>query len=266
MTEGTLRIRGLDAWYGHFRALHGIDLDVDAGETVAVIGANGAGKTTLLRAVAGLVPVAAGGRVELDGVALQTLRPHERVQRGVSMVPEGRRLFPSLSVRENLLVAARPGRWSLDAVHELFPHLPALAQRPAGALSGGEQQAVAIGRGLLANPRVLLLDEVSLGLAPVVVARLYAALAKIAAAGMTMLVVEQDVGQALRLAARVHCLRAGRTVLSAAAADVTAAEVLAAYFGAPSGGSRSERTGPSGGSRSERTGPSGARGASGADA
>jgi branched-chain amino acid transport system ATP-binding protein len=228
-----LRIEALEAWYGHFRALQDIDLTVAAGETVAVIGANGAGKTTLLRAVAGLVPVAGASRITLDGGALHALRPHERVRRGVSMVPEGRKLFGSLSVRENLLIGARAGAWTLDTVHDLFPNLPALTSRPAGALSGGEQQAVAIGRGLLANPRVLLLDEVSLGLAPVVVERLYAALAEIAAAGMTMLVVEQDVGQALRLAGRVHCLRAGRTVLTAPAAEVTTPAVTAAYFGAP---------------------------------
>ncbi len=228
----TLVVRDLGASYGHFQALSGIDLTVAAGETLAVIGANGAGKTTLLRAMAGLVTVT--GAVDLDGEPLAAVPPHRRVARGISLVPEGRRLFPSLSVRENLTVGAASGRsgpWDVDAVHDLFPNLAALRDRPAGALSGGEQQAVAIGRGLMANPSVLLLDEVSLGLAPVVVERLYAALAQIGAAGMTMLVVEQDVGQALKLAARVHCLRAGRTVLTAAAADVTADAVTTAYFG-----------------------------------
>ena len=245
-TSPLLRIRDLDAHYGHFQALFGIDLDVGAGEAVAVIGANGAGKSTLLRAVAGLVRLPPSARIELDGVALHTLRPHQRVRSGVSLVPEGRRLFPSLTVEENLLVARSAGgaridtaslgaggTWTLDAVYDLFPNVAALRHRPGGALSGGEQQAVAIGRGLMADPRVLLLDEVSLGLAPVVVDRLYAALATIAAAGMAMLVVEQDVGAALRLAGRVHCLRAGRTVLTAAAADVTSAAVTEAYFGAP---------------------------------
>lgn len=233
-TSPLLRIRDLEAHYGHFQALFGIDLDVGAGEAVAVIGANGAGKSTLLRAVAGLVRLPPTARIELDGVALQALRPHQRVRSGVSLVPEGRRLFPSLTVEENLSVASRGagGTWTLDAVYDLFPNVAALRRRPGGALSGGEQQAVAIGRGLMADPRVLLLDEVSLGLAPVVVDRLYAALATIAAAGMAMLVVEQDVGAALRLAGRVHCLRAGRTVLTAAAADVTSAAVTEAYFGA----------------------------------
>lgn len=224
-----LDVRGLDAHYGHLQALFGIDLTLDDGETLAVIGANGAGKTTLLRAVMGQVP--ADGGILLGGTSLAGLRPHERVRAGVTMVPEGRKLFPSLSVAENLQVGAAPGAWDLDAVYELFPNIPLLRGRPAGALSGGEQQAVAIGRGLMANPRVLLLDEVSLGLAPVVVGRLYEALATIGKAGLTMIVVEQDVGQALSLAGRVHCLRAGRTVLTAAAGDVTAADVTSAYFG-----------------------------------
>ena len=228
----TLAVRGLDAHYGHFQALFGVDLTLADGETLAVIGANGAGKSTLLKAVMG--QAAADASIELDGEPLSGLRPHQRVLRGISMVPEGRRLFPSLSVAENLLIGAVPGRagpWDLDAVYDLFPNLPGLRGRPAGALSGGEQQAVAIGRGLMANPRVLLLDEVSLGLAPVVVERLYGALTTIGRAGLAMVVVEQDVGQALRIAARVHCLRAGRTVLTSAAAAVTASAVTAAYFG-----------------------------------
>lgn len=227
-----LRIGDLDAHYGHFQALFGIDLVVGEGETVAVIGANGAGKTTLLKAVMG--QVTATGSVTLGESPVHDLRTDERVRRGVAMVPEGRRLFPSLSVAENLQVGAvrgREGTWTPDTVHDLFPHLAALRDRPAGALSGGEQQAVAIGRGLMANPDVLLLDEISLGLAPVVVERLYGALREIGKAGLTMVVVEQDVGQALRVAGRVHCLRAGRTVLTAAAAAVTTAMVTDAYFG-----------------------------------
>jgi branched-chain amino acid transport system ATP-binding protein len=237
-TAALLHVRDLDAYYGHFQALSGVDLDVAAGEAVAVIGANGAGKSTLLRAVAGLVPQPEGSHVELDGAALRGVPAHRRARLGISLVPEGRKLFGSLSVQENLLIAttAAGGRagsrqWTLDAVYDLFPNVARLRDRPGGALSGGEQQAVAIGRGLMAEPRVLLLDEVSLGLAPVVVEQLYAALATIAASGMAMLVVEQDVGAALRLAGRVLCLRAGRTVLTGAAADVTADAVTAAYFG-----------------------------------
>jgi branched-chain amino acid transport system ATP-binding protein len=238
-----LRVRDLDAHYGHFQALSGIDLDVGAGEAVAVIGANGAGKSTLLRAIAGLVAQPAGSHVELDGVELRGVPAHRRARLGISLVPEGRKLFPSLSVQENLMIAATAAdgrakdrgdgarRWTLDAVYDLFPNVGRLRDRPGGALSGGEQQAVAIGRGLMAEPRVLLLDEVSLGLAPVVVEQLYAALGTIATSGMAMLVVEQDVGAALRLAGRVLCLRAGRTVLTGAAAEMTADAVTAAYFG-----------------------------------
>jgi branched-chain amino acid transport system ATP-binding protein len=236
-----LRVHDLDAYYGHFQALSGIELEVRAGEAVAVIGANGAGKSTLLKAIVGLVAAAPGSVVELAGTPVQALPAHRRARLGISLVPEGRKLFPSLSVQENLLVAADVAtgrsstdggrRWSLDEVYDLFPIVAKLRDRPGGALSGGEQQAVAIGRGLMAAPRVLLLDEVSLGLAPVVVEQLYAALATIAATGMAMLVVEQDVGAALRLAGRVLCLRAGRTVLTGAAAEVTAAAVTAAYFG-----------------------------------
>ncbi|MEJ3657212.1 ABC transporter ATP-binding protein [Actinomycetes bacterium KLBMP 9759] len=241
MSTPLLRLAAVDAWYGHFQALRGIELTVHDGETVAVIGANGAGKSTLLRSVMGTVAVSPRSRVELAGVELGPRRPHERVRAGVTLVPEGRKLFPSLTVRENLEIAAtsigHPRRegWDLDAVYDLFPNLPPLARRAAGSLSGGEQQAVAIGRGLVANPRVLMLDEVSLGLAPVVVERLYGALAEIASTGMTMLVVEQDVGQALRIAETVLCLRAGATVLAAPAAEVTAEAVTAAYFGAGAG-------------------------------
>lgn len=231
----TLVVEGLEARYGQFLALSGVDLAVGEGDVLAVIGANGAGKSTLLGAVAGAVP--ANGRVELDGEPLGPLPAHRRARRGVATVPEGRRLFPSLSVRENLLmgvVRGRSGRWTLDAVHELFPFVAELGGRPAGLLSGGEQQAVAIGRALLSNPRVLLLDEVSLGLAPAVVDRLYAALTDVRATGLAMVVVEQDVGRALSLADRVLCLRSGRPVLAAPASDVTAADVTTAYFGAAS--------------------------------
>lgn len=229
----SLLVEGLEARYDQFLALSGVDLAVGDGDVLAVIGANGAGKSTLLGALAGAVT--ATGRVVLDDEPLDGLRPHQRARRGIATVPEGRRLFPSLSVRENLLmgvVRGRTGRWTLDAVHELFPFVADLRDRPAGALSGGEQQAVAIGRALLSNPRVLLLDEVSLGLAPAVVGRLYRTLADVRGSGLAMIVVEQDVGQVLRLADRVLCLRSGRPVLDAPAAGVTTADVTAAYFGA----------------------------------
>jgi branched-chain amino acid transport system ATP-binding protein len=227
-----LQITGVNAYYGHFQALFDIDLLVADGETLAVIGANGAGKTTLLKAVMG--QVATDGDMTLADAPLALLRTDERVRRGVSMVPEGRKLFPSLSVVENLQVGAvrgRSGPWSVDTVFDVFPALPRLRGRPVATLSGGEQQAVAIARGLMANPAVLLLDEISLGLAPIVVERLYDTLLAIGRTGLTMIVVEQDVGQALRVAARVHCLRAGRTVLAAPASAVTTDAVVHAYFG-----------------------------------
>jgi branched-chain amino acid transport system ATP-binding protein len=230
--SATLQITGVNAFYGHFQALFGIDLVVAEGETLAVIGANGAGKTTLLKAVMG--QVLAEGEMTLGDAPLAVLRTNERVRHGLSMVPEGRKLFPSLSVVENLQVGAvrgRVGQWSVDTVFDVFPALPGLRGRPVATLSGGEQQAVAIARGLMANPEVLLLDEISLGLAPIVVERLYDALLAIGKAGLTMIVVEQDVGQALRVASRVHCLRAGRTVLSAPASQVTTDAVVDAYFG-----------------------------------
>lgn len=227
-----LQITGVNAYYGHFQALFDIDLLVAEGETLAVIGANGAGKTTLLKALMGQVTT--DGDMTLADAPLTPLRTDERVRRGLSMVPEGRKLFPSLSVVENLQVGAvrgRPGPWSVDTVFDAFPALPGLRSRPVATLSGGEQQAVAIARGLMANPAVLLLDEISLGLAPIVVERLYDTLLAIGQTGLTMIVVEQDVGQALRVAARVHCLRAGRTVLAAPASAVTTDAVVDAYFG-----------------------------------
>ncbi|WP_206340395.1 ABC transporter ATP-binding protein [Blastococcus litoris] len=219
--------------YGDVPALRGLTVRVDEGETLAVIGANGAGKSTLLKTVAGLLrPVS--GDVRLDGASLAAVPAHVRVARGIAMSPEGRRLFPSLTVEENLKVGAharRTGPWDLAAVFALFPLVEERRARPAANLSGGEQQAVAIGRALMANPRLLLLDEVSLGLAPVVVAQLYAALPRITEQGTTVLVVEQDVHQALAVADRVQCLLEGRTALEAAADEVDRGRLTAAYFG-----------------------------------
>ena len=228
-----LAVEGVDAHHGHLQALFGVSLAIDEGETVAVIGANGAGKSTLLAVVAGALPVSAG-TVRFAGDDVAGVSSHRRVGRGITLVPEGRRLFPSLSVEENLLVGAfrgRRGPWTIDRVYELFPLLRPLAARAAATLSGGEQQAVAIGRGLMANPRLLLLDEVSLGLAPLVVQQLYAALDDIVAAGCTVVVVEQDVGQALGVADRAWCLLEGRVSLSGAPADLDPDAITTAYFG-----------------------------------
>jgi branched-chain amino acid transport system ATP-binding protein len=227
-----LEIDQLSCFYGDFQALFGVSLHVDEGETIAVIGANGAGKSTLLAAVAGIVPPA-GGDVRFDGRSIRGLPTHRRVSAGISLVPEGRRVFPSLTVRENLLVGyqGRPGHWTLQRVFELFPALAPLAGRWGNALSGGEQQMCAIGRALMANPRLLLLDELSLGLAPVVIRPLYATLATIAAEGTTVVLVEQDVSQALATAARAYCLLEGRISLHGETSKLSREQVVEAYFG-----------------------------------
>jgi branched-chain amino acid transport system ATP-binding protein len=228
-----LEVEDLEVRHGDLVAVRGVSLSVAEGEVLAVIGANGAGKSTLLNAVTGLLRPSAG-RVRFDGDDITQVRPHRRVRRGVAMVPEGRRLFGSLTVEENLLVGAstrRPGPWDLAAVYDLFPLVAERRARRAGQLSGGEQQATAIGRALMSNPRLLLLDEVSLGLAPVVVKQLYAALPTVTGRGTTVLVVEQDVRQALAVADSVHCLLEGRTSLAGRSGDVTMAEVSTAYFG-----------------------------------
>jgi branched-chain amino acid transport system ATP-binding protein len=230
-----LEVSGLDVHYGDFQALFGIDLAIDAGETLAIIGANGAGKSTLLKTLAGQLRPKRG-EIRFAGAPVTDLPAHRRTRLGIGLVPEGRRLFPSLTVEENLLVGAyraQRGPWHLHPVYELFPLVAQLRTRAAANLSGGEQQAVAIGRALMGNPSLLLLDEVSLGLAPAVVRQLYAALPLIIANGTTVLVVEQDLRQALAVADRVHCLLEGRTVLRATAADVTREQVTSAYFGTP---------------------------------
>jgi branched-chain amino acid transport system ATP-binding protein len=228
-----LEVDDVRAGYGEFEALHGVSVALGEGETLAVIGANGAGKSTLLKVIAGLLAPTAG-TIAFDGRRLERMRTHERVGQGIALVPEGRRVFPSLTVRENLLVggyAGRPGPWTLDGVVELFPMLADKLGRPGGRLSGGEQQAVAIGRGLMSNPRLLLLDEVSLGLAPIVVKQLYAELPRIRAAGTTVLLVEQDVGQALGVADRVSCLLTGTVALEGTPAGLDRQDIRRAYFG-----------------------------------
>jgi branched-chain amino acid transport system ATP-binding protein len=228
-----LRTKALSAFYGDFQALFGLDVSVEEGETVAVIGANGAGKTTLLRSIAGALSCARP-MVEFDGEPVGGLSAHEMVRRGVAMVPEGRRLFPSLTVEENLLIGGfcrRAGLWTLPRVYELFPVLAERRALPAHALSGGEQQMAAIGRALLSNPRLLLCDELSLGLAPLVIRDIYARLGAIAGGGTTLLIVEQDINRALDAAARFYCLQEGRVALTAPCRGFVRATITKAYFG-----------------------------------
>ncbi len=228
-----LQVSALDVHYGDFQAVYGVDLSLSEGETLAVIGANGAGKSTLLKALAGQV-TPSSGTIVFDGTDITTLAAHKRVPIGIALTPEGRRIFKSLTVEENLLVGGhvkRPGPWNLDRVYEAFPLVAERKDRVGFNLSGGEQQAVAIGRALMSNPRLLLLDEVSLGLAPVVIETIYAALPAITSAGTTVLVVEQDVQQSMRVADRVQCLLEGRTVLEGVPADLTRDQIAAAYFG-----------------------------------
>ena len=227
-----LRVTDLDCRYGLLQAVRGVSLEISEGETVALIGANGAGKTTLLRALAGAHRPHAG-RVEFDGADITRTPPHGRVGLGIALVPEGRRLFPGLTVEENLRVAAagRRGRWKVQSVLEVFPLLQPRRHMPAANLSGGEQQAVAIGRALMSNPRLLLLDEVSLGLAPVVVDAVYRSLRDVIKEGATVLLVEQDLTRALKVAGRVICMLEGRVVLEGEAASLDRDRVVGAYFG-----------------------------------
>ncbi len=225
--------RDLSAFYRDFQALFGVSLSIDAGEVVAVIGANGAGKSTFLKAVVGLLP-GRRGSVDFDGQPIHGRPTHEIVALGIALIPEGRRIFPSLSVEENLLIGGfrkRPGRWSLDGVYELFPALRERRAASGTALSGGQQQMLAIGRALMANPRLLLLDEISLGLSPAAVNDIYRALAAIAAEGTTALFVEQDVGRALGACDRLYCFQEGRIALEGRPRELSRAQIAAAYLG-----------------------------------
>lgn len=228
-----LEIEDLDIFYGDFQALYSLNVHVSQGETLAVIGANGAGKSTLMKAIAGVVTIGAGS-ISYQGRDIKSLSAFRRVQKGISLTPEGRKIFRSLTVEENLKVGGhtkRKGPWNLSTVYEAFPLVSDRRDRLGINLSGGEQQAAAIGRALMSNPDLLLLDEVSLGLAPVVVEQIYAALPKITSQGTTILLVEQDVSQALKVSDRIQCLLEGRTALEGVPKDLDRAAIANAYFG-----------------------------------
>lgn len=228
-----LQATGITAAYGDSQALFGVDLSLDKGEVVALIGANGAGKSTLLKTITGLLPPTAG-TLQFDGQSLARIDAADIVKLGIAMVPEGRRLFSSLSVEENLLMGAltaRKGLWDLARVFNLFPILQEKRYMPAASLSGGQQQMVAIGRALMSNPRLLLCDELSLGLAPVVIREIYAALPSIMDDGMSLLIVEQDVQLAMQMSSRVMCLQEGKVSLEGKSGELTREQISKAYFG-----------------------------------
>jgi branched-chain amino acid transport system ATP-binding protein len=233
MPDQLLTVRALDAHYGDFQALLGVSIDVARGQAVAVIGANGAGKSTLLKCIAGLMR-SRGDAIVFDGVPIGDLPAHTVARRGIALVPEGRRLFPSLTVEENLLIGGQGGRsgpWTLARIYELFPVLAERRHMASTALSGGQQQMAAIGRALMSNPTLLLCDEVSLGLAPIVVREIYARLPSLLAEGLSLIIVEQDIVQALNAASHVYCLQEGRVALEGAASGLTREAISAAYFG-----------------------------------
>ena len=229
-----LETRNLTAFYGDFQALYGIDTTLEQGETIAIIGANGAGKSTFLKAIAGLIP-ASSDSILLEGVPIGARGAADVVKRGIALVPEGRRLFPSLSVEENLKIGGygntTKGAWTLDRVYALFPILRERRLAAPSTLSGGQQQMAAIGRALMSNPRILLCDEISLGLAPIVIADIYAALPQVKADGTSIVLVEQDIVQAMKVADRVYCFQEGRLSLSGRPQELTRDAIHRAYFG-----------------------------------
>ncbi len=228
-----LTVSRLDAFYGDFQALFDVSLRIGDGEVVAIVGSNGAGKSTLLKSIAGQIATRRDA-ISFDGEAIGGERANLLLKRGISLVPEGRRLFPSLSVEENLQIGGEHGRkgpWTLARVYDLFPVLAERRNQRSTSLSGGQQQMVAIGRALMSNPRLLLCDEISLGLAPIIVREIYARLPQITGDGMSLVIVEQDIVQALAASGRVYCLQEGRVTLEGDSQSVSREMLAAAYFG-----------------------------------
>lgn len=237
MPEQILQTCQLNAHYGDFQALFDLDLEVQDGEVIAIIGANGAGKTTLMKSIAGLCNNEAS-QIKFRGRDIGSLRADQIAYEGIALVPEGRQLFPSLSVEENLLIGAqtgRPGSWHLSSIYQLFPILKERRHVSATELSGGQQQMVAIARALMANPDLILFDEISLGLAPIVINTIYAALPGIIEGGMSAMIVEQDITKALSVSSRFYCLQEGRVALEGSALNANREDISRAYFGIDQG-------------------------------
>ena len=233
MADPLLKITNLNAYYKDFQALYQINVSLSEGEILAIIGSNGAGKTTLMHSISGLINNASE-QLNYRGMPIGTLRADQVAALGIALVPEGRRLFPSLSVEENLMIGGRLGRkgpWSLKTIFDLFPILEERKRLPSSSLSGGQQQMVAIGRALMANPDLILLDEISLGLAPVIIKSIYQTLPNIVGEGISAMIVEQDISKALSVSNRVYCLQEGRVSLEAESNNISREDISHAYFG-----------------------------------
>ena len=233
MPNKVLETKNLNAYYGDFQALFEVSIDLFEGEIIAIIGANGAGKSTFMRSVTGLID-RIDNEINYKGLSIKGLRADEIAKKGLAMVPEGRKLFQSLSVEENLLIGGqikRLGPWKLNTVYELFPDLYDKRNIPSNLLSGGQQQMAAIGRALMSNPDVILFDEISLGLAPIIIKSIYQNLPKVIQKGMSAIIVEQDISKALEISDRVYCLQEGRIALFGDSKKLTRQEISKAYFG-----------------------------------
>ena len=233
MHKKILETKNLNAFYGDFQALFEVSIDLFEGEIISIIGANGAGKSTFMKAVTGLLAKVEND-INLKGKSIKNLRADEIARKGIAMVPEGRKLFPSLSVEENLLIGGqinRIGPWNLTSVYKLFPDLYEKKNMPSNLLSGGQQQMAAIGRALMSNPEIILFDEISLGLAPIIIKKIYQNLPDVIKDGMSAIVVEQDISKAIEISNRVYCLQEGKIALSGNSNKLTREEISKAYFG-----------------------------------
>jgi len=240
MSDNLLVVENLTVHHGQLLAVDDVSFNVDRGEVFAMIGANGAGKSTLMRTIAGLQKLTSGS-ITFKGQDISAMPPHKRVDFGVSLVPEGRRLFASMTLEENLQVGefkSNKGPFNINRIYELFPWMPDRRRQLAWQFSGGEQQAIALGRALVTNPELLLIDELSLGLAPIVIEKIYALIPEIVREGLSVMIVEQDVAQGVGVASRVHCLLEGRTSLTGVPGDLTSEAIERAYFGADLSGTK----------------------------